>query len=1450
MRKLLLLFGFLGLLSFELIAQSTGDYRSFTSGDWSNVSTWERFNGSVWVNPAPTSPTSADGAITILNTHNVKITVDVTIDQTTVQAGGSLNVDPNINFLTVNVTLNNGSGDDLILNGLLTLSDDGFSEGGNLTVNGSLLVNTGGSITINTPALSTLLFSAGSTYQHNKDGGVVPTSTWSSTSTCLFTGITTGVPTGLTQTFGNFTWTCASQGATINLGLTSSSSFAGSFTVTNTNGRILSLNSVGSATIDVSQDFSVSGTSRFAITNNSTVTLRVSRDFLYTTTGSSTLSGAGGTGNIEVKRHLNISSGTLVKSGGGGSTFTFNGTGTQNYTGGSIISGPINYTINNGSTLDLGTSALVGTGNFTLQAGATMKVGSPDGLSTGGSIGNMRVSGTRNYSANGNIIYNGSIAQNLGDEWSAAGALNGIAVNLEIASSNTVTNNIIGSTSLVGKLTLTSGSIAIGNSNTLQVQGNFLGNGGTVTGDATANLIFTGGGSTSGNLAFAGVGQTLSNLTISRAGTLLLTTPLTISGVLAFNSTGNLQFDGQTLTINGDITQAGPGGLISSVATSNLAIAGTGILTALPFIGSAQLNNVTLGRTSGGSYTWGSNATVNGTIDLNSGSLAHSTGLTMANGAIFSRSAGTSVTGTAPAAIGNYNVVYNGNLTTSLELPSISTNLNNLTVNGNVTLDKTITVNGTLLLSSGTLGTSTFNLTMAGASFTATSGTYSSGGTTIFSRSGPTTVTGSSLQFNHVTINSGATVLAPSGTMSVSGDWTNSGGFTPNGGMVTFTGAAQNIASNNILFDNVTFAGSSTKTLTQALSVSNTLTISSTLTVGSQNITLGGLWTNNGTFNHGTGTVTFNSSSAIAGSSSTDFENITISGTLTSPVSFNVGGNFVNNGTFTAAAGTVNFNGTTAPQSVTGSTTTFNNIGVTNPFGVGINTTARLNGTLTLVGSGVFDADGAGSGVFIVSSSSQTAGGMIAALPTPANFSGNVTVERYIHSQAGGDWRYLSMPITNGNVSYWKSAFSVTGNFSDPSPSGGNIFDNTQASVYTWNSGTQAYVAVGTGASTVSTAISNTTGYAAYNYNNGAGTASYSGPIGKGSIPISISNTSSNFSLVPNPYPSPIDWDNVDKTKVNNAMWIRTANNIFSSYAGGIPQNAPFGGWTGEIATGQSFWVQSNGVAGTFTLNETDKTSNAYQFLRVSTPENYVRIQLKSATQQDEAVLHFADNATDNLDSDFDAVKKRNGNYVSSLGQNNYLNISTYLASPSADFAINTIAKLAKDDLSKVVKLKLIDVTAGNHTLKFTDLGTMSLGYTIYLEDKFLNQAHMVSEGYEYSFAVTSNPLSSGDSRFSLRFDNPQTITAVEDELMTGTKIYPNPVSDKLFVKLSAEDEANLKQMILFDVMGRVMISSDQSRQLLAPGLKTIDMVDFSSGFYVLYISTGDIVKSIRVIKK
>ncbi len=622
------------------------------------------------------------------------------------------------------------------------------------------------------------------------------------------------------------------------------------------------------------------------------------------------------------------------------------------------------------------------------------------------------------------------------------------------------------------------------------------------------------------------------------------------------------------------------------------------------------------------------------------------------------------------------------------------------------------------------------------------------------------------------TINSSNVSFNTSSQISIGGNVTTHAAFSPTG-LITLNGIAAQVL--DAVGGSFNFGGglkisksSGTASISDNIIISNGLTINTgTFDFSTNQVTLSGNLTNNATVTPSSGTLAIAGTTSITGSSATSLNNLTINsgGNLTAPSTLNIAGNFTNNGTFSNNSGTVTFNGNSA-QSIAGSTTiSFNNVNNSNTAGgVSVNSNVDLNGTLTLTStSAVFDADGAGSGVFTVKSTAVNAGGRIAALPQTSNFSGNVTIERFINGP--DDWRYLSMPITNGNVASWKTYFPVTGSFSDPSPAGVNgVVSSSAASIYSYNATTGAYLAIGTGGSTASTALSNTVGYTAYTYLSTDFTLAVRGTIGKGNISLTLANGGSGvnagYNLIPNPYPSAIDWDNITiPGNLSSSMSLRTGNNTFSSYVqGGAATNPPFTGWTGEIASGQSLWVKSTGAT-SLSLTEAAKTSNAYQFLRTAAPpSNLVRITLLASGQKDEAIIWFQNNATDSVDNAFDAPKRKNGNYVSSLASNDYLNISSYIRSASVDFAINGIAPIS---CLKSVSLKVEDTPVGTYKLMFTELSSFNLGYNLVLIDHFLGKQIPLSDSLQYSFDVTSDANSFGDLRFEIQFSPPLINTAV-----------------------------------------------------------------------------------------
>ena len=401
---------FPSLLSFLLGMSSYGfgqvldDYRTAASGNWNNIAVWQRYNGIAWV-AAPSAPNSGDGNITIRSTHTVTVTVNVTVDQVVIDAGGQVNV-----------------------NALLTLTIANGAAVPDMTVDGTL-VNSG---TITTTG--TLAFNSGSAYQHARNGGTIPIATWNAASTCNITGITgTEVTINLNQTFGNFIWNCPAQTVNPNtLNGMNGISIAGNFNLISTGTGSIRLGSATSRSFTISGNFNISG-------------------------GTYNLSTGIGTGTIYIEGNFTMSGGTITETSTGRGAFVFNGTINQNFikTGGTI-SNNIDFTVNSGSNFDMGTNVLNGsTGSFTLSSGATLTTANNQGISTSPTLsGCIQVTGSRNFNTGANYVYNGTVAQITGT--GLPGTVNNLTVN------NSAGITLTGSVTASNFLTMTQGNITTG----------------------------------------------------------------------------------------------------------------------------------------------------------------------------------------------------------------------------------------------------------------------------------------------------------------------------------------------------------------------------------------------------------------------------------------------------------------------------------------------------------------------------------------------------------------------------------------------------------------------------------------------------------------------------------------------------------------------------------------------------------------------------------------------------------------------------------------------------------------------------------------------------------------------------------------------------------------------------------------------------------------------------
>ncbi len=321
-------------------------FRSAGNGNWNANATWEMSlnGGTSWV-AATATPTSADGAITIRNGHTVSITAAVTIDEVTIDNGGTVIHSGGI----ADVTLANGAGTDLTINGTWQR-----------TVN---------SYTIAPNASATISVGSTGVYDHaiTASGGSIPSATWNSSSILKISNnaAMSSAPTNLNQTFGKVqinttnqtsSWSIDGIGVANELSIistgtgyvttTTTMSIAGSFT--QSGGRFIPNLVNGSTTFTIGGNLSISAGS-FEVSNN----INTPYTHEVSVTGNVSISGTGvidlnkgGASNANVGRlyiggNLTVSGGELARTQTlttGSTGVYFKGTGAQSLThsGGTI----------------------------------------------------------------------------------------------------------------------------------------------------------------------------------------------------------------------------------------------------------------------------------------------------------------------------------------------------------------------------------------------------------------------------------------------------------------------------------------------------------------------------------------------------------------------------------------------------------------------------------------------------------------------------------------------------------------------------------------------------------------------------------------------------------------------------------------------------------------------------------------------------------------------------------------------------------------------------------------------------------------------------------------------------------------------------------------------------------------------------------------------------------
>jgi hypothetical protein len=414
-------------------------------------------------------------------------------------------------------------------------------------------------------------------------------------------------------------------------------------------------------------------------------------------------------------------------------------------------------------------------------------------------------------------------------------------------------------------------------------------------------------------------------------------------------STSQLTLNGNTLTINGDFSATGTG-TNNTIGTTNIVLAGTG----------------TWSQASTG--TWRNNLTINtsGTITISSnvhydtGTLTYTAGTVTTTDSTLTIAANTTLNTNG---MSWNNISISGTTTITLS--------NNLDINGNLSMSGTTTLTSNTITIAG-------DLTVTGTGIISGTASITLDGTGTWSHTSTGPIR------NNLTINTSGTITIGTNIYYNTGTLTYTTGTVTTTNSTLIIGASTTLNTNGITWNNITFTGTVTLTLSSNLTLTGTFTIqnnnsSLTITLGGNslvstnaNLALGTSCTfnlpanqtfksftnnaTNSTLNNNTLTLTENITllTQVSGTSSIVYagtgtwtatataatinNNFTINTAGTLTITGNV---YKTGGTFTYTAGTIS---DTLGAVITGNATTCNVSGVTwTKFLVGGTTTLTSN---------------------------------------------------------------------------------------------------------------------------------------------------------------------------------------------------------------------------------------------------------------------------------------------------------------------------------------------------------------------------------------------------------------------------------------------------------------------------------------------------------------------------
>tara|TARA_R110002050_G_scaffold97893_3_gene203431 strand:- start:5411 stop:8482 length:3072 start_codon:yes stop_codon:yes gene_type:complete len=373
---------------------------------------------------------------------------------------------------------------------------------------------------------------------------------------------------------------------------------------------------------------------------------------------------------------------------------------------------------------------------------------------------------------------------------------------------------------------------------------------------------------------------------------------------------------------------------------------------------------------------------------------------------------------------------------------------------------------------------------------------------------------------------------------------------------------------------------------------------------------------------------------------------------------------------------------------------------------------------------------------------------------------------------------------------------------------------------------------------------------------NATPTRTFTGKVNNGPISIPIQATTlgnpggtgwgdDDWNLIGNPYPSAISatafWN---ENSVNNA---RIITGLYfwdeADTTGGYNQNSDYASWnlaggvnsgnsakipTGQIASGQGFWVVANSST-SVVFDNSMRTGLNDQFFKNGVDDNHnLWVSCTSPSgYQNNILVGFNPNSTDGVDADFDAHK---------LIGNAHIKFASVI--DSKEYVIQSLAMVPLQQ-TKVIPLTVSSDEYGDHVFANYKMQNMSANYQIYLRDNYLG---ITKDLRVDSMVVSLDPNVNYTHRFELVVVNEMLVDNSGGQTSLATSIDEMNLSTMRVIQNESElivsNEKGFSGFVkVVDITGKVIWSKSQNTEVNA---LTIDISNWNNGVYILHVTNQE----------